>query len=80
MPEGKILLEMELGALRNAMEDKLDKLRVKAIGIEGELVIRELRPAPNNFNIYGRKVFKKGRDAHTIIDPCIKLEWSITVG
>ena len=30
MPEGKKLIEMELEALRKAIEDKLDKLRVKA--------------------------------------------------
>ena len=59
MPEGRKPLLMELKALRIATENKLDKLRVKAFGIEGELNIQELRPAPSNFNIYGRIVFKK---------------------
>ena len=47
MPEGKRPLEMELGALKNAVEDKFDQLRVRAFGDRAELGIRELRPAPN---------------------------------
>ena len=58
MPEGKRPLEMELGALKNAVEDKFDQLRVRAFGDRAELGIRELRPAPNHLNIYGRIVFK----------------------
>ena len=56
MPEGKKPLLMELKALRIATENKLDKLRVRAFGIGGELNILELWPAPGNFNIYGRIV------------------------
>ena len=59
MPEGKKPLPMELKALRIATKDKFDRLRVRAFGIEGELNVWELKPAPGNFNIYGRIVFKK---------------------
>ena len=59
MPEGRKPLLMEIKALRLATEDKLDRLRVRAFGIESELNVRELRPAPDNFNIYGRIVLKK---------------------
>ena len=59
MPEGKKPLEMELLALKNSIEEKLTRLRVRAFGNRPELGIRELRPALNLFNIYGRIVFKK---------------------
>ena len=74
MSEGKKPLQMELKALRIATENKLDELRVKAFGMGGELNIRELRPAPSNFNIYGRIVFKKGRVVHTFISYCMNLD------
>ena len=44
MPEGIKPLEMELNALKNAIEEKLTKLRVRAFGDKPELCIRELRP------------------------------------
>ena len=50
MMEGKKPLSMELNALRIATKDKLDRLRVRAFWIEGELNVRELKPAPGKFN------------------------------
>ena len=44
---------MELNALRIATKDRLERLRVRAFGIEGELNVCELKPAPGNFNIHG---------------------------
>ena len=74
MPEGKRPLEMELSALKNAVKDKLDSLKVRAFGDRSELGIHKIRPAPSLFNIYGRFVFKKGKGVHTIIDSCMILE------
>ena len=65
---------MELKALRIATENQFDKLRVKAFGMGGELIIREFRPAPSNFNIYSIIVFKKGRVAHTFINYFMNLD------
>ena len=50
---------MELNALKNAIEEKLVRLRVRAFGDKPDLGICELRPALNLFNIYTRIVFKK---------------------
>ena len=59
MTEGKKPLSMELNALRIGTKDKLDRLRVRAFGIEGDLNVRELKPAPGIFNIYWRIIFEK---------------------
>ena len=59
MPEGKKPLEMELNALKNAIKEKLTRLRVRAFGDRPDLGILELRPALNIFNINRRIAFKK---------------------
>ena len=68
MPEGKKQLEMELNALKSTIEEKLTRLRVRALGDKPELCMHELRPALNLFNIYGRIVFKKGKGVHITIN------------
>ena len=50
---------MELNALKNGIQEKLARLRMRAFGDRLDLGIRELRPALNLFNIYGRIVFEK---------------------
>ena len=51
MPEGKRLLDMEVNALKNANEDKVTSLKVKAFKYKSEMSMHELKPALNLFDI-----------------------------
>ena len=68
MPEGKRLLDMEVNALKNAIEDKVNRLKVIAFEYKSKMSICELRPALNLFNIYGRILFKNNKVVHIITD------------
>ena len=72
--EEKNSLSMELNALRIATKDKLERLRVRAFGNEGELNVSELKPAPGNFNLYGRIIFKKKKVVLITIGCCMNPE------
>ena len=50
---------MEINALKNAIEGKVNRLKVKADGHNLETGTQKLTPALNLFNIYGRIVFKQ---------------------
>ena len=64
----------EINALMTAMKDKLERLKVRAFGNEGELNICELKPAPGNFNLYGRIIFRKKRVVPTTTGCCMSPE------
>ena len=59
MPEGIRPLDMAISALKNAIEDKVSRLKLKAYDYRPDISMRELRPELNLFDIYGRIVFKK---------------------